>query len=494
MNQFFALCALFLMCAAVPLGCSAQTETADAAIAATSPANAPLTIVTPASGADVARNTLVKGTAKAGGAGVKVKVEIQPASGEWFDMGTVNLAPDGKWSVTGYFGADDTPVGSKFKVRAQLLNAQGKIVTTQISDDLKKAAEGAAPQTMPDNASQTTEKPIVMGYYPSYRAELTAAELRDDRFTDIIYSFAKADANGVLDAASYAAFPAFVKTAHAKNLKAILGLSGGGNGENFAVMVRDSAKRARFVAAIGDLIQSTRADGVALDWEQPEASDKPLTTQLARELRAATKAANPAAKMILVVNASAYNSQGYDGPVLRDSFDYLHIMSYDFHGPWNHAGHHANLFETGADKEDGERFSYPKALDYWRDVQKFPTGKILMGLAGYGRGFRAPDWGVKETGKSDYPEISYADISALVGQGWTRQWDAQAHAPWLLSADKSDRISYDDAQSVADKAAWMKAQGLAGFFIWELKQEEVGGDNVLTAAALQSWQKAASSE
>ena len=486
MNQFFAIGALFLACAAVPLGCSAQTATTAPARAATSPANAPLTIIAPATGAGVARNTLIQGTAKPGGAGVKIKVEIQPASGAWFDMGTVNVAPDGTWSVPGYFGADDTPVGSAFKVRARLLDAQGNILTTQTSNDLKKSADISAPVA----PSQTTEKPLVMGYYPSYRAELSADELHDDRFTDIIYSFAKVDAQGVLDAASYAAFPAFIKTAHAKNLKAILGLSGGGNGENFAVMVRDSAKRARFVAAIGDLVKTTGADGVALDWEQPEASDKPLTTQLARELRAGLKAANPAAKMILVVNASAYNSVGYDGPALRDSFDYLHIMSYDFHGPWNHAGHHANLFETDADPEDGERFSYPKALDYWRDVQGFPADKILMGLAGYGRGFRAPDWGVKETGASQYPEISYADISALIGKGWTREWDAQAHAPWLLSADKSQRISYDDPQSAADKAAWMKAQHLAGFFIWELKQEEIGGDNVLTAAALQSWEKA----
>ena len=342
---------------------------------------------------------------------------------------------------------------------------------------------------MPDN--QTTAQPIVMGYYPSYRAALAPEELHDDRFTDVIYSFAKVDAQGVLDKESYAAFPAFVETVHAKNLRAILGLSGGGNGGHFGKMVRDEGKRAQFVAAMGELVKTTNADGLALDWEQPEPEDKPLTTKLVRELRAAMKAANPDAKLILVVNASAWSGRGYDGPALRDSVDYLHIMSYDFHGPWNHAGHHTNLFTTSADKEDGDAFSYPKSLQYWHETQGFPIDKILMGIVGYGRGFRAPDWGAKNIGDSEYPEISYADIQNLIGHGWTREWDAQAHAPWLLSDDKSQRISYDDAQSVADKATWMRTQNLPGFFIWELTQEEVGGDNALTAAALRAWENAA---
>ena len=330
-----------------------------------------------------------------------------------------------------------------------------------------------------------------MGYYPSYDAQLTLAEIHDNRFTDIIYSFATADKNGEFDAESCAGFSAFVQTVHARKLRAILALSGGGNGDNFAVMVRDADKRARFVAAIGDLVKTTGADGIALDWEGPAPADKQLTTQLARELRAAMKAANPDAKLILVVGSDAWSGRGYDGPNLRDSVDILQVMTYDFHGSWNKAGHHTNLFADSSHADDDEEiFSYPNSLRYWRDEQKFPAAKIMMGIAGYGRGFRARDWGVKATGESRFPYISYADIQGLIGHGWTRQWDAQAHAPWLLSDDKTERISYDDVQSVADKAVWMRQNHLAGFFIWEMSQEEIGGDNVLTAAALQAWNQA----
>lgn len=344
--------------------------------------------------------------------------------------------------------------------------------------------------TIPAHAARSTaQNPIVMGYYPSYDAQIKLTEIHPNRFTDIIYSFATADANGDFNPASCARFPDFVQTVHAKGLRAILALSGGGNGADFAIMVRDEQKRAAFVAAIAQLMKQTGADGLALDWEGPEPEDKAVTTQFVRELRDAMKAANPTAKLSLVVGSGAWSGRGYDGAVLRDLVDTLQVMTYDFHGDWNHAGHHTNLFADTSHADD-EDFGYPGSLRYWRDTQGFPVSKILMGIAGYGRGFRAPDWGAKTTGESQYPYISYSDITNLIGHGWTRQWDAQAHAPWLLSDDKSERISYDDVQSVADKAVWMKQNKLAGFFIWELTQEEIDGDNVLTAAALQSWKDA----
>ena len=340
------------------------------------------------------------------------------------------------------------------------------------------------------DAAQDAAKPLIMGYFPSYQTALTPAQVRADRFTHVIYSFLKVNEQGTLDAASWAAAPALAQSVHAKNAKLLLALSGGSNGREFAAMVRDPQKNAKFLESTIEVMTTCDADGLVLDWEQPEASDKALTTALVANLHQRMKAANPAAILVLVVNHSAWNSQGYDGPNLVDNVDYLHVMAYDFHGPWNHAGHHTSLFETKADPEDGAAYTYPKALAYWHETQGFPLNKILFGIAGYGRGFRAPDWGAKVTGEAQYPEISYRDLSALVGHGWTRHWDADAHAPWLLSDDKSERISYDDLQSVADKARWMKSTGMPGFFIWEMSQEYVGGDNVLTAAAQNAWTNA----
>ena len=497
MNQFFVTVAFFSLCAALPLGCAAQAETPDteAATAATAPVSdtpisAPLTILSPNTGAGVVRNTTIAGTAKSGGAGVQVKVEIQPASGTWFDMGTVPISPTGNWSVPGYFGADDTPLGSTFQVRAQLLDAKGKVLETQFSTDLKKADKAANALTnpiMPTAATSEIQKPVIMGYFPSYQTALTADQVPTGSFTHVIYSFLKVNDAGVLDPDSWAAAPAIAKTVHAKGIKVVLALSGGSNGELFAAMVRDPAKNAKFLDSTIDVLKKCDADGIALDWEQPEESDKALTTALIGNLHKKMKAANPDAILVLVVNHSAWNSKGYDGPNLVNKVDYLQVMSYDFHGPWSHAGHQTSLFASRADAEDGAVFTYPKTLQYWHETQGFPLDKILMGIAGYGRGFKAANWGDKTTGDSKYPEVSYRDLDGLIGKGWTREWDADAHAPWLQSADKTDRISYDDPQSVADKAVWMKQNGMPGFFIWEMSQEYMNGGFALTDAAHKAW-------
>lgn len=334
--------------------------------------------------------------------------------------------------------------------------------------------------------------PIVMGYYPSYRGVADPSAIRFDRFTHIIQSFVTVDAGGKAVVPSRIAQSNLIPIAHGAGAKVILGLSGGSNGADFGKMVRDPQKSAAFIRDIVHIMLESKADGLALDWEVPEPDDKAVTVEFVTHLRKEMKAAKPDSLLILVVNSSPGNSHGYDGPKLHDQVDFLHVMSYDFHGPWNGAGHHTSLYAGQADAKDNPYFSYPAILSYWRDAQGFRPEQIIFGIAGYGRGFKVHDWGEKSVGDSQYPEIAFKDARALIGHGWTRQWDGQAHAPWLLKDDGTERISYDDPQSVADKARWMKSQGLPGFFIWELTQEESDGDNVLTAAAQKAWNDAPS--
>ncbi|RYX84291.1 glycoside hydrolase family 18 protein [bacterium] len=329
--------------------------------------------------------------------------------------------------------------------------------------------------------------PIVMGYYPSYRTTPAPDRMRFDRFTHVIQCFVRANDEGKATLDEGLNPKPLIAAAHAHNSKVLLALGGGAGGEKFGLMVRDKVKRAQFVADVVRIMKANGYDGLALDWEQPTAEDKAITVEFVSQLREQMKAANRASLLVLVVNAFAGNSQGYDGPRLRDNVDFLQVMSYDFHGSWSHAGHHSSLYGTSADRIDGKAMTFQAGLSYWRDVQGFPTQKILMGVAGYGYGFKVKNWGEKATSPSQYPDISFRDARALVGKGWTRYWDAEAHAPFLVSDDKSDRISYEDEMSVADKASWMKKNGLPGFFIWELSQDYVDGDNLLIRAAQNAW-------
>ena len=332
--------------------------------------------------------------------------------------------------------------------------------------------------------------PVVMGYYPSYAAFPDPSAVRFDRFSDIIQAFVTADAHGHLQSSEGIPDLALTAAAHAHGTRVWLALGGAEDGENFGKMVRDPGLRAEFIADAVALMVRGEDDGLSLDWESPTADDKQITTDFVRSLRTAMRAANPKSELILAVSSQPNDSQGFDGPQLRDLVDYLQIMTYDFHGPWNDAGHTASLFAAPGAADQGQVDSFPPALAYWRDVQGFRPRQILMGIVGYGRGFKVRAWGEKPQAPSAYPEIAYRDILPLIGHGWTRGWDDQANAPWLEKDDGSDRISYDDEESVADKARWMKGQGLPGFFIWESTQESVGGDNPLTAAAQNAWRMA----
>ncbi len=96
------------------------------------PITEPLTILSPKTGEAVPKRMEVSGTAKPGGAGVKIEVSVRPDGDIWYSQGEVPLADDGTWSVTGRFGNEATPVGGKFEVRAQLKKADGAVVTERI--------------------------------------------------------------------------------------------------------------------------------------------------------------------------------------------------------------------------------------------------------------------------------------------------------------------------------------------------------------------------
>ena len=55
----------------------------------------------------------------------------------------------------------------------------------------------------------------------------------------------------------------------------------------------------------------------------------------------------------------------------------------------------------------------------------------------------------------------------------------EARVPFLYNATTGTWITYDDAESVAEKAAYVRSHGLGGVMAWE-----IGGDDVTLVAAI----------
>jgi chitinase len=70
----------------------------------------------------------------------------------------------------------------------------------------------------------------------------------------------------------------------------------------------------------------------------------------------------------------------------------------------------------------------------------------------------------------------YVDlVDKFIGRdGFVREWDAKAQAPFLWNAQTHAFITYDDPQSIAIKADYVRKHHLGGMMFWELSQDSRG--------------------
>jgi chitinase len=103
-----------------------------------------------------------------------------------------------------------------------------------------------------------------------------------------------------------------------------------------------------------------------------------------------------------------------------------------------------------------------------------PANKLVMGVPFYGRiynGVNNLNNGLYQTFTGGGSALTYGDIEAnyLNKSGFIRYWNTDSKVPWLFNG--SQFISYDDAESMGYKTAYIKSMGLGGAMMWELSQD-----------------------
>lgn len=141
-----------------------------------------------------------------------------------------------------------------------------------------------------------------------------------------------------------------------KGVKVSLALGGWNDsqGDKYSRLVRSPASRAKFVKQALEFVKKYNFDGLDLDWEYPVcwqtecnkgfADEKEAFSALVRELSAAFKPEG-----LLLSTAVSPSKQiidkGYDVPEISKYFDWIAVMTYDFHGQWDKkTGHVAPLY------------------------------------------------------------------------------------------------------------------------------------------------------
>lgn len=265
-------------------------------------------------------------------------------------------------------------------------------------------------------------------------------------------------------------------------------------GDKYSKLVRDPAAREHFVKTVTEFIDKYNFEGLDLDWEYPVCwqvdcdkgypDEKEGFTELVKELAQEFRprgwllsAAVSPSKMVI--------DAGYDVPTLAEYFDWIAVMTYDYHGQWDkQTGHVAPLYYYPGDKYD--YFNANFTINYW--IEKgAPAKKLVMGMPMYGqsfglsdasnRGLNAKAYGPGDAGRYTRQAgfLAYYEICDKInGGGWTIVRDPEGRmGPYAYNGGQW--VSYDDVADIRRKAQFVKSMKLGGGMVWALDLDDFRG-------------------
>ena len=360
---------------------------------------------------------------------------------------------------------------------------------------------------------------VVGVYTPNWQPAALVDALHGDSVTHILYAFlhvcgpgqlpedapkcaGKGDfqlATSTIDDTFNAAFARL--KARAPHVKVVASVGGWGGSDPLFHIANDAAARAAFGKSAADFLRSHPAfDGIDIDWEHPtnngaangvqlgSPADGQGYAELTRSLRGAldTLTAENGRKYIATaaINTDRALVAKVDYKDVAKSLDYIFMMTYDFYGGWTPAtGNHSAPRASGPDTQDGLDVAVKTMT-----AAGVPAGKLVAGVAMYGRGFTgvaspapgkgfsgAPHKGTYPApeGASDYRELAarYIDRTGRGLHGYQTIFDPRTQAWNLYNARNALFMGYDDPRAVLVKGAIVREKKLAGVFAGELSQD-----------------------
>jgi chitinase len=359
------------------------------------------------------------------------------------------------------------------------------------------AAAGATENHRPPGTAATGSRVVAYVQGGSIPAVIHAKKL-----THINFSFARIDAGRVLlDQPGVAADLVKLHALKQQNpeLKVIVSV-GGWLADGFSDAALTDSSRRTFAHSAVALLREFPIDGIDLDWEYPgqgvagikyRVEDKHNFTLLLKTLReqfdAESDARGRSGGDRYILTIAAADREYFDHVEMSELHvyvDWINEMAYDFFNSLTPTtGHQAGLYPS--------RFSAATDRNGDAAVKQYlaagvPSAKIVLGVPFYGRGFAgvtSRNNGIRQPYERYEGDHSYAElVGQLIGkQGLTRYWDEQAQAPYLWNSASRTFISYDDSQSIAIKACYVRQKHLGGMMFWDLGSDR--NDELLDAIA-----------
>ncbi len=265
-------------------------------------------------------------------------------------------------------------------------------------------------------------------------------------------------------------------------IKILLSVGGwGAAGFSEAAMTEENRKR--LAASVIEIVREYDLDGIDIDWEYPcfrvagidgSEHDRENFTLLVKALRGALDEAGEKPYLLTIAaGGDEYFTACTEMDQVQKYLDYVQLMTYDLKGGFlTYTGHHTGLYSNRRDL-------YPASAD--KAVESFiragvPREKLVIGAAYYSRIWHnVPDMdhGLHQMAGTTggYGPGYHSLLQDFINKnGYVRYWDDEAKAPYLFNG--KNFISYDDEESIREKADYVTEKGLYGMMFWEYCSDE----------------------
>ncbi|XP_077429394.1 chitinase, acidic.1 [Vanacampus margaritifer] len=278
-------------------------------------------------------------------------------------------------------------------------------------------------------------------------------------------------------------------------LKTLLSVGGTVNGMSpFIAMVARPESRAAFIKSAINFLRTHNFDGLNLAWEYPAHNGSPLQdkqrfTLLVKELAAAFENdARDSKKTQLLLSANVASirpniDRAYEVDLIAPHFDFINLMTYDFHGHWEGAtGHNSPLYQSSVDTGSHIHHNINSSVSYWLALGA-PADKLILGFPSFGRTYRlstgATGLGAPANGPADAgPYTRTAGFWAFYEvceflMGASAQWIEEQSVPYATFG--SSWVGYDNQRSFSSKVEFMTRKELGGAHVWTLDMDDFTG-------------------
>ena len=349
------------------------------------------------------------------------------------------------------------------------------------------------PLFLSSGACYAAGESIVCAYVFPNGKVLTPGQLDARKLTRVNYAFANIAQGRIVegyptDAANLATLSALKK--ENPQLTILVSVGGWLWSGGFSDMALTPASRATFIDSVVVFVTRYNLDGLDIDWEFPgepgaghafRPEDKQNYTLLLKELRARfDKMTKKSHRHLYITVATGALSDFLDHTEMasvQKYVDTVNLMAYDYYEPGvdKITGNHAPLFTDPTD---------PKAISADKSVREYekagvPAAKLVLGVPFYGHVWGqvpSANHGLFQPGQpvpnayANYGAIA----STMLGQGYSRYWDAAASVPYLYDADKQIFVSYEDPESLSLKCKYVLNHHLAGVMFWDYAGDPSG--------------------